>query len=1077
MNVQQVSTPPLPRLQPAPPVKALVPATSDEAVTVSPPSETRNTDSRAAGDAQVARSFAKTLSSGPAKEWLQPPRVDIHPDSTLGRWYLQLDDAFMDPGFREWLQEQKLEQTTLTFIPSRGEVRGYVNGQLKTFSTSDDSGWSDVSRTLLSTLTLFAPEPGQEVRFPWHGRDDQIPAPIVAQFYGEPVNPTPAQAATRLAQIKQHPSFEMPDSYASARSDEALSTQAQLLGNDANRHAMVTALKAQVDDVNGRVDLDNVQIPIDPRSELFATTRRSRMSLSQLLQSEGTKVPTNSEQAHGLALTLSFDLAHRAPGPASGGVRPTAALLGATALRRINTQVKQWLTQHPSQPKPSQTGPAATTLLNRLLENLPDSTRLAIRDNPSAALDQLIRSPEAVELGKRIQTTLKIIDTPTSAIESVSAALVQALDPGVGKSPFNLAGYNLYSIENAGASHAEIVRRFTLHLESTVGVEGAPVAARLLLTAAAPELLVKNVPPQLVYGSHTWANFAIEASRIEQQVPGALANMTFSQVMAFGAAPSASLESDDQLSEAGRLPVISWGIANGVIKRNAGHTYTPSEFTAALTALNKQQKELEWASKTLSAPAPTRREVALAELKRVFPNIDPTLQVLQRPWVKHTPVSLLDIYMTGPIDPKGWESKDTYNLPFDQISFRFAQLEPNIKTTFAEHFQAYRQSHELAIAIQFKYQLSLLPDAEREKIDNAQVSFHELRRPYTKATKTHFYGKAILRPQKYTDEEEEKLKGKHALLIRVEHSQDDVSYYRYSPGQVKLTRVDGFPTTLPEHPPKSWSPNVNPPGIRLDIDDSAYFDAPAPQRNPTNYLLSQLGDIQAKPQKAETQSSIPGAYFSSRNGSLGLTPGTFFTRDYESLEQASAGVTELEKGKVYDAKLKKLFLSFIPFYDGIQSAIKGDVSGAIFDIGFDALGFIIPGVIAGRKAYKAGRGGFNIIKSGLIAGAGESIGIVDVRNITKNLNKAANAGYKDIQFLTKNANDVLSRLKGNYAHYNVSQTYTENAIAKGFFLSEADALWHPTVAILKKGSWYAYNTVTKVPYGVQLGQFGLLGAP
>ncbi len=1078
MNIQQISQPPLSPLPSATPVEALVPPAPHQAVAVSPPSENCNADLRAAGDAQVATSFAKTLSSGPAKNWVQQPRVDIHPDSTLGRWYLQLDDAFMDPGFREWVQEQQLEQTTLTFIPSQGQVRGYVNGQLKTFCASDDSGWADISRTLMSILKRFAPEPGQEVRFPWYGREGQIPAPIVTQFYGEPINPTPAQAATRVRQIRENPSFRMPDSYVSARSEEALSTQAQTLGDDANRHAMVTALKSQVDDVNGRIDLDKVQIPIDPRSALFKSTQRSSMSLAQLLQSDGTKVPTNSEQALGVAMALSFDLAHRAPGAASGGVMPTASSLGATALRRMNTQVKQWMAQRASQPPPSQADPVTATLLSRLLGNLPESTRIAIRDNPSVALDQLIRSPEALELGKKIQAALKIIDTPTSAIESVGAALVQELDPGVGKSQFNLAGYNLYSLDNTGASHGEIVRRFTQHLEGTVGVEGAPIAARLLLTAAAPEFLVKNVPPNLVYGSHTWANFAIEASRIEQQVPGALANMTFSQVMAFGSAPSASLESDDQLNEAVRLPVIGWGIANGVIKPNAGHIYTPSEFTLAFTALNKQQKELEWASKILSSPAPTREEIALAELKRVFPNIDPTLEVLERPWVKHTPVSLLDIYMTGPIDPKGWESNDKYNLPFDQISSRLAQLEPDIKTKFAEKFQTYRQSHEHAIAIQFKYQLSLLPSIEQDSIKNARIRFHELRRPYTKGKKIHLNGRLVFKPEKYSDEESETLKGRHALLMRVEKKNGGVDYYNYSPGQATLSPAEGFPNTLPENPKKQWSPNFNPAGIRLEIDDSVYYAEPKKtQKSESNVLFSRVGEISDDPEKPEDSDTLPGTYFSDKAGALGLIPGEFFTRDYDALELTAKGVTELEKGKAFDVKLKRLFLSIIPFYDGIQHAINGNVSGAIFDIGFDALGFIIPGAIAGRKAYKAGRGGFNIIKSGLIAGAGESVGIIDVHNITKNLNKAANAGYKDIQFLTKNVDDVLSRLKGNHRHYSPSQTYKENDIVKGFSLSEADALWRPTVAILKKGSWYAYNTVTKVPYGVQLLQFGALDAP
>ena len=205
-------------------------------------------------------------------------------------------------------------------------------------------------------------------------------------------------------------------------------------------------------------------------------------------------------------------------------------------------------------------------------------------------MDQLIRSPEAHALGKDIQSKIKIVETPTSAIESVSAALVQELDPLAGTSRHNLAGYNLYGEDNAGASAADIVERFTTHLKSRVGAELAPLTARLLLSAAAPELLVIDTPPNLVLGSHTWANFAIEVSRIEQQVPGASANMTFSQVMAFGDALPVSLQGDDELGSAARHAVIDWGIANGVVKSRTDQDYSPAEILHAQSLLNKQQK-------------------------------------------------------------------------------------------------------------------------------------------------------------------------------------------------------------------------------------------------------------------------------------------------------------------------------------------------------------------------------------------------------------------------------------------------------------------------------------------------------
>lgn len=1071
MNIASLAAPTQPLVQPPPTLDTV-------ALPLTPPAPPARSaqEQRSAGDAQVAQAFAKTLGNGPYRPSIRPPNVKVHPDSTLARWYIAMDNALLDPHFQEWIKAQKLDTSSLTFVPSRGEITGYVEGKLKTFSASDDSGWSDVSRTLMSTLTLFAPEPGQEIRFPWYGRDDEIPANIVAQFYGEPVNPTPAQAAARLRQLKENPGFQMPQSYASARSEEALCEQEQALGDAADRHATITALKSQADDVNGRIDLDQVQIPIDPRSGLFQRTQRSVMSLADHLRYQGNKVPINSQQAHGLAFTLSFDLAHRAPKAESGGVVSLTGLLGATARRRLDSVVKQWLAQHADQPPRTQAGPGRAPLLNRLMDFLPQSTRLAIRDDPAAALDQLIRSPEALALGQAIQSVIKQLDSPTSASESVSAALTHELSAGADKSPFNLAGYNLYSLDNAGASHAEIVRRFTAHLETIAGVEGAPIAARLLFTAAAPELLVKDVPPNLVFGSHTWTNFAIGAARINQQVPGALANMTFSQVMAFADAPSDSLQTDDQLGVIAHNPLIAWGVANGIIKGSSPPVEPAPDFTLALNAFDKQMKELEWARITLSTPAPTRKALALAELKRVLPDIDPTLEVLERPWVRHTPVSLLDVYMTGPIDPEGWESNDKAKLPFNAIASRLSELDPDISTTFAAEFAKYRKSHENAMAIQFKYQLSLLPEDERDFINHSSVSFYALRRPFSRQKTRTAHGREFrpVHPEPYSAEDTKKLNGKHALLMRADKGNGHVNYYTYAPTSGKLYKVDGLPKKLPIAPPAPWNPRFNPTGSVFKIDDSVYFGEPE-KRPPTpgRILFSGIGPVNDHHHSPDDSAPLPGTYFSKRNGTLGLTPGTFFTDDYDALELQSRGMTELEKGNALDENLKKLFLSLIPFYDGIQNAINGNVSGAFFEIGFDLLGFIIPGALAARKGFRGGKSTLQIIRNGLLAGAGESLGTTDIHNITKNLNKAAAAGYKDVKYLTRAGEDLLSRLKGHFGHYNASKIYKENDITKGFHLSAVDHRWHPTVAIFKKGSWYAYNTATKFPYGIQLAQFGI----
>lgn len=1014
-------------------------------------------ETRATADAQLPAPFARALATR-SYETSMVPYVQIPPESTLGRWRTELDNAFNSHGFLTWAKKRGLDTKDLKLAPARGELTGIVNGKTQTFSLWDDSGWSDVSRTLLSIARGIAPEHGRAFNYPWP--DGKVPLYTAGRFYNQPIDLTPKDAALYRKKLLEKTTFEFPPlPYASQRSVEALTVLQKSLGDDANRHALISALKSQSDDANGAIHLDKVKFPIDPRSALFNSQQRHEMSVAQVLELEGDRAPVNSKQAHGFALSLSFDLAHRAPRAESGGVAPNIGLLGATLLRKMRTAVSGWKKLHGTEVLNSPAGAGAGSLLHLLIGMLPEATRKKIAENPSSAMDELIRSSKALNLGKDLQNKLQVALTSTSAIESVSAALIQELDPGLGKSPFNVAGYDLYKKENAGASPTEIIKRFETHLERKVGAEAAPFAAQLLLSVAAPEFLVKDMPPNIVYGSHTWTNFCIEVSRIEQQVPGASANMTFSQVMAYGEAPLTSVQSESQLSVASGNPIIAWGLANEVIESKPGPVYGETDVKRSQDALNKQQKELSWARTALLTPAATREELALAELKRVFPDVDPTKKVLRTPWVNHEPVSLLDVYMTEPIDPDRWESLNDKDLPWKALKPRLSELVPDINKVFSEKFQEYEKIHNSAWAVQFKYQLSLLPVAEREHIKKSSISFMVVSRPFMETKMRGGRPLPIRRPRKPTEQELEALKGKHGLLIKAQGSNGKVSYYSYFPGLGKIVKERKFP------------------GEQYNDKDDDYFGGDTKGRIARTYnIYAQYGETNNDRDAPESADKERGVYFSSRSGALGVTAASFFTRDYEVLKAEAAGITEIEKGRALDNNLKSFFLSLIPFYDGIQDAINGNVGGALFNIGFDILGFIIPGLSAARKAVKAGKPLVNIIKSSVFAGIGVSVGYTDAADIAKNLNRGTRAAYKDIKYLIDHGDEVLSRLKGSYRKYEVSRVYKEGDIVKGFYRAEDSNLIYSTVAVLKKGAWYAYSNLTNTPFGPQLAQFGVASA-
>src|SRR5450830_1403884 len=115
---------------------------------------------RATADAQVAGAFANALATRSYQTAIKPPDVQVPLESTLGRWRAHLDSAFKSPGFLVWAKAQGLDTTSLKLDPARRELAGIVDGKTHTFSMKDDSGWSDVSRTLLSIAKVIAPNPG-----------------------------------------------------------------------------------------------------------------------------------------------------------------------------------------------------------------------------------------------------------------------------------------------------------------------------------------------------------------------------------------------------------------------------------------------------------------------------------------------------------------------------------------------------------------------------------------------------------------------------------------------------------------------------------------------------------------------------------------------------------------------------------------------------------------------------------------------------------------------------------------------------------------------------------------------------
>lgn len=1051
--------------------------------------------SRAVADAWVAKAFARASADYVFQTPVIPPDVPVPTASTLGRWRTQLDDAFKDPMFLEWAEEQGLDTKELELKPSTGELTGYVGGKKHTFSLSDESGWSDVSRGLLSAAKIIVPESSGVIVYPWP--EGKVPMAEVGGFYDQPLFLTLAQAHLQLRKLKEFESFSfVPSRYASQRSPEALEEQQIILGDAANDHALITALKLQANDPTGRVNLNKVMIPIDHRSTYFRMIDEmpDEVSVADVLEAYDLHVPANARQAHNLAAALSIDLAHRAPQVDKGGVLPLTrrsepGTLNAEALKRLGQIVDSWKAQPTTIMANASGVQGADSLLARLIRFLPESTRNTIKDNPAAALDAVIRSPEAKAWGTQVQLKLGGVETSTSAIEYVSAALALDLDPDAGGKRHNLMGYNPYNHENIGASPAEIVERFIRYLESRVGVEAAPVAARLLLSISAPEFLAKDLPADLIYGSHTWVTYSIEALRIEKKVPGAVANMTFSQIMLFGQTEPISEACIDELNEVRRRPVIDWGLANQVITQRTTEEYTADDYNLCVKAILQQQKELGWAKQVMSRSPRTRKDIALEELKRVFgEGINFEKEVLSDArieWPHASSYSLLDLYMSNHLSWGEWVSSDEAAVPFSKVRRELGKLHADISSVFDEQFSKHQASREAAFNTLFRYHVSLMPAVERDILGRSDISLYAVRKTYDGDNYVKIGDKEVYKPGvKPSPEEVEQLTGRHGLLIQADRGNGTFDFYSYFPASGKIIKEPGLTRALVSRPQKPWVGSTNFPlndlGDVLKIDDNPYHGKPPSKNKSTSRILVERlappnTDRSSALQPFDSKQPFNGNYFSKRTRALGATASLHFTHGAASVRAHARGSTKVEKERQTNKATSEFFLSLVPFYDGIVSAINGDVAGAAFDLGFDALGFFLPSFGAGKKALKGGRGWLRAVGSGLAKGTAASFSLDDLFASPKNIKNGLNA-------LSKNLDDVISlggkrtARAGNV--FDPKKKYVHGDVVRDFYqkrVGDVDAMT-PVSAIFLRGGWYAYNVLTKTPSGIQMAQYGVVHA-
>lgn len=314
----------------------------------------------------------------------------------------------------------------------------------------------------------------------------------------------------------------------------------------------------------------------------------------------------------------------------------------------------------------------------------------------------------------------------------VLAAVILSLDPQAGQSRNRVAGVDLADERFWADSYGNLLRSVETRLKShcSMSADAAPLAAHLLLSGIAPEFLVRDIPEEMAYMTGlVWVHFKHCVAYLEGKYPGSSRRLTFGNIMSGDKLRSMKPEYWSLKEFTG--PVIDWASANGLLPKNR-ELFTDAEFATAKRALLTQFDALETAIASFHRVVATRRDLALADLRRVYPGNE----VLEQKVLARLPVdsqgsretgaeqelsvqkaSLLDLHLSGQLASASnrWYSTSG-SLNYSLMAERFHLL-GDVNRSYGEVFVTQEAELWSAYAQALRYCVSLLSLSHRKRLE------------------------------------------------------------------------------------------------------------------------------------------------------------------------------------------------------------------------------------------------------------------------------------------------------------------------------------------------------------------------
>ncbi|MGY2273577.1 MULTISPECIES: hypothetical protein [Pseudomonas] len=905
----------------------------------------------------------------------------------------------------------------------------------------------------------------------------------VAAFYGETIPDTQSalqQRATELKQADAFPHFDtpaMPDTF-EMRGEVELEDQRYERGDIQNITLLSKSLDAALLSLGAEAatsytdptflgvrptpeqtvrqekasiaaTLENTELKIDPASWYFQDqqlTAESKVTLKQFIVDNGWFVPQTKDDISNLIQSL-----RRGPLPALLNGNLTGAMGWQAPL---DQQEKRQLYSNVRYNNLNLPGLDAQTLLEirggafTYLTKQRHWTRSELAD-PRNVIADILDSPKALALENALQKKMGAIESPNSR-DWVMGAMVAGLDSDntlMAPKRNQTARFNLADERFYGKPLSDIKQGLIDHLTEShrCTQEMAPVGAHLLLSSAAPELLVKDVPAEVTYGSPAWFLLKTTVALIEAKSPGISSSLSFPEVLKYAAIDPVSEEDAALLSEAKRETLIDWALVHGILPASPDATYSPEQLNKAQETFASVMESLRKVSNDLAAPLPMQKDMALAVLKEHFTNVSFERAILSNPSIREQnaldngflhvtlgPYSLLDVYINNP-EENGWRSREN-NQVMGSAPDYLDQL-PDINNRHRIAVANYKQGREAGLVNRTKHLIAQLPLEDRKQLEYGKLDLYS---EGTVIKHTSYIPNGTVNHDRKTPEQAQ---DRRSLIIKSTHGAS-VKFYEVCPQQNYIKHREDLGADFKSGPQGQWI-KEDPGFLGGERYSNTAIEAFSLEEKDKSKLMA----------TQPPHNTNPASYTSDRSQFLGelLSSHTLGPASLEELVAASRHITQFDKEDDEFEKNQELLLGSIPFVSLARNAIKGDWLAVASELIFDGVMYATT------------------------AGFGKT-----ARSL-KPLGSVANSVGKPVgkklfeQVAASTSESVLNRLNtlrpGRTGSYNFPKTVRRPDIAEGTYKKGLTEISTPAGVDAKTGKYFAVDPVNQRLYGKSLDNF------